>query len=213
MKKHNKTILISSTLIIIAIIFFTFFTSCNRNDDTNQLNSTNPSTSENTSSDNWSFQKLTKESDCCLIVFVNQDEKENWNSKVIDGEYYSTFKLSKPQYIPQFFSFPDEITIIQKESAFLEKRKTDEDVRFYIVFLNETDIDNTYYITGNTYGVIEIENAFDLVPLEKSQKSEINQKFPPDESQEQFILFEKWLTEEYYKDFEFTTAYSDNIVF
>ena len=206
----NKKFLV---VFLIAIIFLTVLISCNENTVTNQLNNTNPSISENTSSDNWSFKKLSEESDCCLIIGVNQDEKENWNSKVVDGEYYSTFKLSKPQYIPQFFSFPDEITVIQKENAFLEKQKIGENIRFYIVFLNETDIDNTYYITGNTYGVIELENAFDLVPLEKSMKSEINKKFPPDDSQEQFILFEKWLTEEYYKDFEYTTIHYDNITF
>ena len=206
----NKKLLV---VFLIAIIFLTVLISCNENTVTNQLNNTNPSTSENTLSDNWSFKKLAEESDCCLIVFVNQDEKENWNSKVVDGEYYSTFKLSKPQYIPQFFSFPDEITIIQKESAFLEKRKIGENVRFYIVFLNETDIDNTYYIAGNTYGVIEIENSYDLVPLEKSLESEINKKFPIDESQDQFNVFRKWLIDEYYKDFEYTTIHYDNITF
>ena len=201
------------SVFLIAIIFLSIFISCNRNDVTNQFSNTNPITSENTSNGNWNFQKLAEESDCCLIIGVIQDEKENWNSKVVDGEYYSTFKLSKPQYIPQFFSFPDEITIIQKESAFLEKRKIGENVRFYIVFLNKTDADSTYYITGNTYGVIEIENAFDLVPLEKSLKSEINQNFPPDDTQEQFVIFKEWLTKEYYKDFEYTTIHYDNITF
>lgn len=201
------------SVFLIAITFLSIFISCNRNDVTNQFSNTNPITSENTSNGNWNFQKLTEESDCCLIIGVIQDEKENWNSKVVDGEYYSTFKLSKPQYIPQFFSFPDEITIIQKESAFLEKRKIGENVRFYIVFLNKTDADSTYYITGNTYGVIEIENAFDLVPLEKSLKSEINQNFPLDDTQEQFVIFKEWLTKEYYKDFEYTTIRYDNITF
>ncbi|MBE6814906.1 MAG: hypothetical protein E7522_05595 [Ruminococcaceae bacterium] len=201
------------SVFLIAITFLSIFISCNRNDVTNQFSNTNPITSENTSNGNWNFQKLAEESDCCLIIGVIQDEKENWNSKVVDGEYYSTFKLSKPQYIPQFLSFPDEITIIQKESAFLEKRKIGENVRFYIVFLNETEVDSTYYITGNTYGVIEIENAFNLVPLEKSFKSEINQKFPPGDTQEQFVIFKEWLTEEYYKDFEYTTVHYDNITF
>ncbi len=197
---------------LIAIIFFAIFVLCKRNDITNQFNNTPPNSSENISSDNWTFQKLAEESDCCLIIGVNQNEKENWNSKVIGDEYYSTFKLSKPQYIPQFFSFPDEITVIQKESAFLEERKVGENVRFYIVFLNETDIENTYYITGNTYGVIEI-NGYNLVPLVKSQKSEIDKNFSNDKSQEQFIEFKEWLTKDYYKDFEYTTINSDGIMF
>lgn len=188
----------------------TFLLSCNKYDKNNITKETENVVTETTE---WTFDKLAEESDCCLIIGVIQDEKEKWNSKVVDGEYYSTFKLSKPQYIPQFFSFPDEITVIQKESAFLEKQKIGENVRFYIVFLNEADEDNTYYITGNTYGVIEIENAFDLVPLEKSQKSEINQKFPPDDTQEQFVIFKEWLTKEYYKDFEYTTIRYDNITF
>ena len=188
----------------------TFLLSCNKYDKNNITKETENVATETTE---WTFDKLAEESDCCLIIGVIQDEKENWNSKVVDGEYYSTFKLSKPQYIPQFFSFPDEITIIQKESAFLEKRKIGENVRFYIVFLNKTDADSTYYITGNTYGVIEIENAFDLVPLEKSLKSEINQNSPPDDTQEQFVIFKEWLTKEYYKDFEYTTIHYDNITF
>ena len=195
---------------LLLFITTTFLLSCDKADK-------NSITKENenvvTETTEWTFDKLAEESDCCLIIGVIQDEKENWNSKVVDGEYYSTFKLSKPQYIPQFFSFPDEITIIQKESAFLEKRKIGENVRFYIVFLNKTDADSTYYITGNTYGVIEIENAFDLVPLEKSLKSEINQNFPPDDTQEQFVIFKEWLTKEYYKDFEYTTIHYDNITF
>ena len=188
----------------------TFLLSCDKAD---KNNITKENENVVTGTIEWTFDKLAEESDCCLIIGVIQDEKENWNSKVVDGEYYSTFKLSKPQYIPQFFSFRDEITIIQKESAFLEKRKIGENVRFYIVFLNKTDADSTYYITGNTYGVIEIENAFDLVPLEKSLKSEINQNFPPDDTQEQFVIFKEWLTKEYYKDFEYTTIHYDNITF
>ena len=188
----------------------TFLLSCDKADKNNITKENENVVTETTE---WTFDKLVQESDCCLIIGVIQDEKENWNSKVVDGEYYSTFKLSKPQYIPQFFSFPDEITIIQKESAFLEKRKIGENVRFYIVFLNEMDIDNTYYIAGNTYGVIEIGNSYDLVPLEKSLESEINKKFPIDESQDQFNVFRKWLIDEYYKDFEYTTVHYDNITF
>lgn len=197
----NKRIL---TIFLVLLISCATFISCN-NDNVNQQDSTNI-TSENISENNyWTFDKLVEESDYCVLVSANKEEKENWNSEIIDGEYYTTLKIHKTVYIPQLSDFPDEITIIQKENAFLEETKPDKKVRFFFIFLNKSNKDDTYYITGDKSGVIEADGKI-LSPLNEQLKSEIDKKFSTENSQNQSKKFEHWLGTDYFSEDAITQA-------
>lgn len=180
MKKHNKTILISSTLIIVTIVFFIIVIQMNP-------------ISEPTSSQ---FQKLVNESDYCVIVSVNPKEQNEFNSKEINGEYYTDVKMNSfSEYTKIYNNFPERITIIQKESAFLEETNELKKTRFYILFLNKTENEHTYYITNNKKGVIETDLNY-LYPFDEALKNELDENFEA-KSPNQFKKFLSWLTNEY----------------
>ena len=180
MKKHSKTILISSTLIIVTIVFFIIVIQMNP-------------ISEPTSSQ---FQKLVNESDYCVIVSVNPKEQNEFNSKEINGEYYTDVKMNSfSEYTKIYNNFPERITIIQKESAFLEETNELTKTRFYILFLNKTENEHTYYITNNKNGVIEIDLNY-LYPFDEALKNELDENFEA-KSPHQFRKFLSWLTNEY----------------
>lgn len=180
MKKHSKTILISSTLIIVTIVFFIIVIQMNP-------------ISEPTSSQ---FQKLVNESDYCVIVSVNPKEQNEFNSKEINGEYYTDVKMNSfSEYTKIYNNFPERITIIQKESAFLEETNELTKTRFYILFLNKTENEHTYYITNNKNGVIETDLNY-LYPFDEALKNELDENFEA-KSPHQFRKFLSWLTNEY----------------
>lgn len=180
MKKHSKTILISSTLIIVTIVFFIIVIQMNP-------------ISEPTSSQ---FQKLVNESDCCVLISVNPKDKTDFNSKIIGDEYYTDVKVNDfSEYSDIFDAFPERITVIQKESAFLEETNELKKTRFYILFLNKTENEHTYYITNNKNGVIETDLNY-LYPFDEALKNELDENFEA-KSPHQFRKFLSWLTNEY----------------
>jgi len=169
----NKRIL---TIFLILLISCTTFISC-KNDNVNQQDSTNI-TSENISENNyWTFDKLVEESDCCVLVSVNPKDKEEYNSKIIDNEYYTDVKVGDFSENSTIFDvFPEKITIIQKGSAFLEESNETKRTRFYYLFLNKSKTENTYYITDNINGVIETDFNY-LYPFDENLSKELNKKF------------------------------------
>lgn len=149
--------------------------------------------SENTSS---TFQKLIEESDCCVLISVNPKDKTDFNSKIIGDEYYTDVKVNDfSEYSDIFDAFPERITVIQKESAFLEETNETKRTRFYYLFLNKSEVENTYYITNNKTGVIETDFNY-LYPLDESLSEELNTKFD-DKQHKPDSRFRSWLTNEY----------------
>lgn len=188
----NKKVLVISLILLISC---TIFISCD-NDNVNQTDSTR-TTSENISeSDYWTFDKLIEESDCCVLVSVNPKNKTEFNSKTIDDEYYTDVKVGDfSEYSEIFDILPERITIIQKGSAFLEETNETKRTRFYYLFLNKSEVENTYYITNNKTGVIETDFNY-LYPLDESLSEEFNRKFN-DKQHKPDSLFRSWLTNEY----------------
>ena len=202
--------------IIILLISCFAFASCKTNSDT-QKETTNNVLQTNEASKNKliTFQELVEKSDCCVIVSINPNDKTELNSKEINGEYYTDVKVGGfSEYSEIFDILPERITIIQKGSAFLEETNETKTTRFYYLFLNKSEVENTYYITNNKTGVIETDFNY-LYPFDKNLSKELNEKFY-DKRHKPDSRFRSWLIDEYkfseimYETFDITTK--DNII-
>lgn len=189
----DKKFTILLTLLSISCIFFS---ACKKNLNSQEITNNNSYTDYTSESISNSFQKLVNESDYCVIVSVNPKEQNEFNSKEINGEYYTDVKMNSfSEYTKIYNNFPERITIIQKESAFLEETNELKKTRFYILFLNKTENEHTYYITNNKNGVIETDLNY-LYPFDEALKNELDENFEA-KSPHQFKKFLSWLTNEY----------------
>lgn len=182
-------------ILLVLVLSCMFFTSC-KNSSSLQGITVNNSLQTNSENTSTQFQKLVDESDCCVIVSVNPKEKDEFDSKEINGEYYTDVKVESFSEYPEVFDiFPERITVIQKGSAFLEEANQANRTRFYYLFLNKTEDENTYYLTYNKSGAIETDFNY-LYPLDKGLTEDLNEKFTHKRHKPD-LLFRVWITSEY----------------
>lgn len=154
----------------------------------------------------WTFQKLVEESDCCLIVSkfksINETNPEYsiGVSRKVDGKYqiltgiieYTQNDLDK---------LPSNITILEGETPFLEEFESDH----LIVFLKQAENYSEFYVTGNKNGVIETD-FFTLKSSNENIQQEINKLFDNN-----YLKLKQWREESFvFSDKIIPSPYPDN---
>lgn len=140
---------------------------------------------------NLTFDELIEESDCCVSVslFGPFAYDERATSKKVGNNYYIDM------WVAYYFErdrnfFPERITIIQEDEAFLETVDPEFSSSMYLLFLTKADEENTYYVTGGKNGVIRIRNPF-FKAKNDNLNSELQEKFKDTE-----VLY-NWLENTY----------------
>ena len=194
-------IFLSLFLLIIFLTSCTFF-----KEDNNLAQQSQQSTLNSTIQQDWTFQKLVEESDCCLIVSkfksINETNPEYsiGISRKVDGNYqiltgiieYTQNDLDK---------LPANITILEGETPFLEEFESDH----LIVFLKQAENYSEFYVTGNKNGVIETD-FFTLKSSNENIQQELNKFFDNN-----YLKLKQWREENFvFSDKMIPPPYPDN---